>query len=40
MSNPIIEHFNLLIIVETGEELKDLSQYPDLIPPEKEVQYE
>jgi len=26
-----------IIIVETGEELKDLSQYPDLTPPETEV---
>lgn len=31
---------NNVIIVETGEELKDLSQYPDLIPPKTEVCYE
>lgn len=28
---------NNVIIVETGEELKDLTQYPDIIPPETEV---
>lgn len=26
-----------VIIVETGEELKDFTQYPDIIPPETEV---